>query len=101
MILRNALCAHESFASFCFPLFLEKMSSTSYDAKMDAMDTLCFVAESYGAEVLRLFFSDIWLALRHEVSFRDSLCATFHIDNVYPDGLDISKHGIKSRRESF
>jgi hypothetical protein len=67
LISRNALCAHNSFAQHCFSLFLEKISSTSTGAKMDAMDMICFAAEHYGAETLALIFSEIWLALRHEV----------------------------------
>jgi hypothetical protein len=66
-MVRRALCAHESFAIYCFPLVLEKMSSQSTDAKLDAMDTLSFAVDQFDTMILKRFFPEIWTAIRHEV----------------------------------
>ncbi|KAG6545229.1 hypothetical protein Mapa_013341 [Marchantia paleacea] len=55
------------FAPFCFPLLLEKLSSTLKTAKLDALNYMGHCALSYDHEALSEHAGDIWTGLKSEI----------------------------------
>ncbi|BBM97843.1 DNA repair/transcription protein MET18/MMS19 [Marchantia polymorpha subsp. ruderalis] len=55
------------FAPFCFPVLLEKLSSTLKRAKLDALNYIGHCALSYDPEALSEHAGDIWTGLKSEI----------------------------------
>lgn len=59
-------CCSE-FGEFGVPFFLEKLSSTVIETKVESLETLAACAPIYNQELLP-FIEDLWSSLRTEVS---------------------------------
>lgn len=67
MALRRVFAASPRLAGLVLPLLLEKLASSVPDAKRDALQTLRFVAEAYGAPALGPHLSGLAEALKAEI----------------------------------
>lgn len=65
--LRECLSATSYFAKFALPLIMEKLSSSSGNAKKDSMDTIAACAPVYGAAALAPHVNELFDALKIEV----------------------------------
>ncbi|KAJ3092948.1 mms19 nucleotide excision repair [Quaeritorhiza haematococci] len=65
--LRECLVASPAFAPFALPLLIEKLSSSSVNAKRDAMDVIATCAFVYGSEAILPHASNLWDYLKMEV----------------------------------
>ncbi|KAL3685855.1 hypothetical protein R1sor_003877 [Riccia sorocarpa] len=65
--LLKAFASTAWFAPFCFPEFLEKLSSSLPSAKLDALRYMGHCALSFGPEVMSAFSEDIWFSLKSEM----------------------------------
>ncbi|CAG8494992.1 1280_t:CDS:10, partial [Ambispora gerdemannii] len=73
--LRECFSATPHFANQAMPLLLEKLASSSGNAKKDSMETLAACAPVYGANALTPYLEDLWDGLKIEIfhSTDDSL----------------------------
>ncbi|CAG8443712.1 9188_t:CDS:10 [Diversispora eburnea] len=65
--LRECLSATAKFAKNAMPLFLEKLTSSSGNAKKDSMETLAACAPVYGTENIVPYIDDLWEYLKDEI----------------------------------
>jgi DNA repair/transcription protein MET18/MMS19 len=66
--LEATLAACPAFAPHVVPLFMEKLSSTVRQAKVDALSGMGACAEAYGAAALADHVDTFWAALRAELA---------------------------------
>ncbi|RHZ75216.1 hypothetical protein Glove_216g121 [Diversispora epigaea] len=65
--LRECLSETPKFAKNAMPLFLEKLTSSSGNAKKDSMETLAACAPVYGTENIVPYIDDLWEYLKDEI----------------------------------
>ncbi|CAB4400794.1 unnamed protein product [Rhizophagus irregularis] len=65
--LRECLSATPYFAELAMPLLIEKLTSSSGNAKKDSMETLASCAPVYGAKSIVPHLEELWEYLREEV----------------------------------
>ncbi|RIA93901.1 Dos2-interacting transcription regulator of RNA-Pol-II-domain-containing protein [Glomus cerebriforme] len=65
--LRECLSATPYFAEFAMPLLLEKLTSSSGNAKKDSMETLAACAPVYGANSIVPYLEPLWEYLKDEI----------------------------------
>ncbi|CAG8610375.1 3379_t:CDS:10 [Ambispora leptoticha] len=81
--LRECFSATPHFANQAMPLLLEKLASSSGNAKKDSMETLTACAPIYGANSLIPYLEDLWDGLKIEIfhSTDDSL-ESYALDTI-------------------
>ena len=65
---RECLSATPHFAKLAMPLLLEKLTSSSGNAKKDSMETLTECVPVYGSDSIVPFLDDFWEYLKDEVN---------------------------------
>ncbi|CAG8542540.1 9825_t:CDS:10, partial [Acaulospora colombiana] len=65
--LRECLSATPLFAKNVMPLLLEKLTSTSGNARRDSIETLTACAPVYGVDAIFPFIDELWEYLRDEI----------------------------------
>ncbi|KAJ3132643.1 mms19 nucleotide excision repair [Physocladia obscura] len=65
--LRNCFAATPLFGKLAWPILIEKLSSTSENAKLDAMETITACAPIYGGESIRKNLDELWEQLLEEI----------------------------------
>ncbi|KAI9137437.1 Dos2-interacting transcription regulator of RNA-Pol-II-domain-containing protein, partial [Paraphysoderma sedebokerense] len=65
--LRECLSASPLFAQYALPMLLEKLSSTSINAKRDSLKVLSSAAAIYGAESMLPHLKQLWELIKDEI----------------------------------